>query len=185
MFPAVFLDRDGVLIENRSDYIREWSQVTIFTGTVPALTMLAASGFKIILVTNQSAVGRGLIPLQTANEINQKLIETIRLRGGHVDAVYMCPHHPTDDCPCRKPKPGLILQAANELSLDRTRSWMIGDAWSDLLAGQSAGLNHVVMVKTGRGSEQILQPQPKELGDFHLFENVQKAAEAIVSFKSI
>lgn len=184
MFPAVFLDRDGVLIENRSGYVRDWSQVTIFPDAAPALTTLAASGFKIILVTNQSAVGRGLISLQTANQINQELIDMIRLQGGHVDAVYLCPHHPNDDCPCRKPKPGLILQAANELSLDLVRSWIVGDAWSDLLAGQAAGLNNVAMVKTGRGADQLLQPQPKELGDFHLFENVREAAQAIVSFKS-
>jgi histidinol-phosphate phosphatase family protein len=185
MFPAVFLDRDGVLIENRSDYVRDWSQVSIFQNTFSALSAIHVTGYKTVMVTNQSAVGRRLISLQIADEINKKLVEVIHVNGGHVDAVYMCPHHPDDDCSCRKPKPGLFLQAAEELSLDLSRSWMIGDAWSDLLAGQAAGLSHTVMVKTGRGKEQLLQSQPKQLNGFHLFDNVLDAAQAIVSFKSI
>jgi len=181
MLPAVFLDRDGVLIKNRSDYVRDWSQVSIFPNAFSALSRLQLAGYKIILVTNQSAVGRGLVSLQTASAINQKIVDTIRMNGGQIDAVYMCPHHPDDDCACRKPKPGLLLQAADELKLDLNRSWMVGDAWSDLLAGQAAKLNGVIMVKTGRGSAQLLQPQPKELSAFHFFEDVLEAANAITS----
>lgn len=180
MFPAVFLDRDGVLIENRSDYVRDWSQVSIYLKTFLTLTRLHQSGYKIVIVTNQSAVGRGLLSLQTANEINKNLVDTIRLNGGHVDAVYMCPHHPDEDCACRKPKPGLILQAAKELSLDLSRSWMVGDAWSDLLAGQSAKLYGLALVKTGRGAEQLLQPKPEELEMFHLFDDVSEAVQSII-----
>ncbi len=183
MFPAVFLDRDGVLIENRSDYVRDWSDVSIFPNTISALSAIHLAGYKIVLVTNQSAVGRGLLSLQTADSINQQLVETLQQNGGHVDGVYMCPHHPNDNCLCRKPKPGMLLQAAQELSLDLSRSWMVGDAWSDLLAGQSAGLSHTVMVNTGRGAEQRVQPQPKELNGFHLVEHVLDAAQVIVSFK--
>jgi len=181
MFPAVFLDRDGVLIENRSDYVRDWSHVSIYSKTFSALARLHQTGYKIVIVTNQSAVGRGLISLQNAAEINRKLVHTIRENGGEIDGVYMCPHTPEDECECRKPKPGLLLQAAEELSLDLSRSWMIGDAWSDVLAGQAAGLHGMILVKTGRGGEELLQTQPKDLRSFLVFEGLSDAVHAIGS----
>jgi D-glycero-D-manno-heptose 1,7-bisphosphate phosphatase len=181
MFPAVFLDRDGVLIENRSDYIRNWSQVSIFPDTSEALASLRNAGYKIVVVTNQSAVGRGLITMETAEEINRKLVEHLRREGGHVDAVYMCPHQPEDACPCRKPKPGLLLQAAEELSLDLHRSWLVGDAWSDLLAGRAANIHRSILLKTGRGNGQLLQTRPDDLNSFRVADNITAAAEAITS----
>lgn len=180
MFPAIFLDRDGVLIENRSDYIRNWSQVRFFPDALEALSKTVIKNHKVVIVTNQSAVGRGLISLETANEINDQLVDFIKSHGGRVDAVYTCPHKPEDDCDCRKPKPGLLLRAADDLSLDLRRSWMIGDAWSDLLAGQAAGVRRVVMVRTGRGAEQLLLPRPIELQASHfIFNDLAQALDAI------
>ena len=179
MFPAIFLDRDGVLIENRSDYVRDWSQVKIFPDTVRALSLSAIKNYKVVIVTNQSAVGRGLITLETANEINKLLIDLICHHGGQVDGVYMCPHKPDDGCSCRKPSPGLLLRAAKELSLDLRRSWMIGDAWTDLQAGQAAGLRNVILLKTGRGTEQLLQPRPKLVDDHLVCDDLSDAMSAI------
>lgn len=181
MLPAVFLDRDGVLIENRSDYVRDWSQVAIYPMTYSALARLQRAGYKIVIITNQSAVGRGLISLETAEDVNHRLTNKIRENGAQIDGVYMCPHQPDGQCNCRKPKPGLLLQAVNELSLDVSRSWMVGDAWSDLLAGRAAKVRGAIMVKTGRASEQLLQPHPKELGVFHLVKDVLEAADVITS----
>jgi D-glycero-D-manno-heptose 1,7-bisphosphate phosphatase len=155
MFRAVFLDRDGVLIENRSDYVLDWSHVTILPGVIEALSGFQQEGFKIIVVTNQSAVGRRLMTLETAQDINDRLVTILKENGGWIDAVYMCHHSPEDRCTCRKPQPGLLLQAARELSLDLSASWMVGDAWSDLLAGQAAGLPGTIMVRTGRGIDSI------------------------------
>src|SRR5919109_46297 len=163
MFPAIFLDRDGILIENRSNYVRDWSQVKIFPEAINALSLPAVKNYKIVVITNQSAVGRGLITLQTARDINDRLVNLINRQGGQVHGVYMCPHKPDDGCKCRKPKPGLFFQAAEELSLDLKRSWMVGDAWSDIQAGQAAGLRQMILVKTGRGAEQLLQPRPDDL----------------------
>lgn len=184
MFPAVFLDRDGVLIENRADYIREWSQVRIFPKTFSSLKSIQNDGYKIVIVTNQSAVGRGLITVETANEINERLVDLIRENGGQVDGVYLCPHRPEDDCECRKPKPGLLLQAARELSLDLSRSWMIGDAWSDMLAGQAVCLRGTIMVRTGRGRGQLLQPQPGNLTSFSIADNLAVATQTILAKNS-
>jgi D-glycero-D-manno-heptose 1,7-bisphosphate phosphatase len=171
------------LIENRADYVREWSHVTLLSGTVEALRGFHAEGLKIIVVTNQSAVGRGLISFETAQEINDRLIRTIIENGGWVDAVYMCPHQPQDRCTCRKPQPGLLLQAARELSLDLAASWMVGDAWSDLLAGQTAGLQGTIMVRTGRGANQLLEAQPVDVTSFIVCDDLFGAYKAITEIK--
>ena len=182
MFRAVFLDRDGVLIENRSDYVRDWSHVTIMPFVTDALSMLHKDSIKIIIVTNQSAVGRGLVTLETAREINDCLIKTLKENGGWIDAVYMCPHAPQDHCTCRKPQPGLLLQAARELSLDLRSSWMVGDAWSDVLAGQSAGVQGTIMVSTGRGSSQLSDSRPAEVQSFFISNDLFSAVRTITDF---
>lgn len=181
MHPAIFLDRDGVLIENRSDYVRDWSQVKIIPEAIHALSLTPARNYKIVIVTNQSAIGRGLVRPENAEEINRRLINLIQDHGGQVDGVYICPHKPDDDCFCRKPKPGLLIQAANELSLDLQRSWMIGDAWSDVQAGQRAGVRHTILLKTGRGTEQLLEPSPEEITGSLIFDNLLRAFDAIFS----
>jgi D-glycero-D-manno-heptose 1,7-bisphosphate phosphatase len=181
MFPAIFLDRDGILIENRSNYVRDWSQVKIFPEAINALSLSAVNNYKIVIITNQSAVGRGLITLETARDINDRLVNLIHRQGGQVDGVYMCPHKPDDGCKCRKPKPGLFFQAAEELSLDLKRSWMIGDAWSDVQAGQAAGLRQMILVKTGRGAEQLLQPRPDPISNYLIFDDLPQAMGAIFS----
>jgi D-glycero-D-manno-heptose 1,7-bisphosphate phosphatase len=179
MFPAIFLDRDGVLIENKSDYVRDWSQVKILPEAIRAISLSALKSYKIVIVTNQSAVGRGLISLETADEINSRLVNLIHHHGGQVEGVYMCPHKPEDGCFCRKPKPGLLLQAAKELSLDLHRSWMIGDAWSDVQAGQTAGVRRAILLKTGRGKEQLLQSRPIHITNHLIFDNLTQAFDAI------
>lgn len=179
MHPAIFLDRDGVLIENMSEYVRDWSQVKIFPDAIRALSHSAIKNYKIVIVTNQSAVGRGLISLETAKDINGRLVDLIHHYGGQMDAVYMCPHKPDDSCFCRKPKPGLLLQAAKELSLDLQRSWMIGDAWSDVQAGQIAGVRQAILLKTGRGREQLLQSRPENITGHLIYDNLALAFDAI------
>jgi len=179
MLPAVFLDRDGVLIENRADYIQDWSQVVLLPNTISALSKFRNTKYKIVLVTNQSAVGRGLISLKTATEINEKLARVVEINGGRIDAIYMCPHAPEDHCDCRKPRSGLFLQAARELSLDLGSSWVIGDAWSDLLAGQAASLRGVILVKTGRGTVQLQQPKPDNLKSYLVFDDLSGALASI------
>ena len=100
---AIFLDRDGVLIENRAEYIREWSHVHVFPKALQALAHL--DDYKIVIVTNQSAIGRGLMSQAIAHEINNQLVQLIRENNGRIDGVYMCPHAPGDRCHCRKPNP--------------------------------------------------------------------------------
>lgn len=152
--PAIFLDRDGVIIENRENYVRSWYDVEIFPQAVDALVAISQIPYLVILVTNQSAVGRGYITYENAVYINQRLLAIIRAAGGRIDAVYMCPHLPEVGCACRKPQPGLIIQAAAELNIDLSQSVIIGDALTDIQAGQAAGIGELVLVRTGRGHLQ-------------------------------
>ncbi len=180
MDQAIFLDRDGVLNENRPDYVRDWSQVRIIPEAIRALSLPAIDNYKIVIVTNQSAVGRGLISLAAAQDINSRLVQAIRADGGKVDAVYMCPHSPAEDCQCRKPRPGMLLQAAGELSLDLRRSWMIGDTWSDLQAGQLAGVRQSILLRTGHGA-QLPPERHSPMTGYLTFDSLPHALLAIFS----
>lgn len=152
--PAVFLDRDGVLNENRADYVRTWQQVAFLPGVFQAMQRLATSPFVVVVVTNQSAVGRGLMSAETLAAINQGIVREVQQAGGRIDAVYACPHAPADGCACRKPQPGMLLAAAQALHIDLARSYLVGDAVSDLHAALAAGCQPV-LVRTGRGTKQI------------------------------
>lgn len=169
MRPALFLDRDGVIIENRSNYVRQWEDVDIYPQAMSALVQLTAFPCSIVIVTNQSAVGRQLITERLADEINHRLVTKIEEAGGRIERVYMCPHAPWENCECRKPKPGLFLRAAIDLSLDLSRSLMIGDAVSDLEAAKKAGVGNLALVLTGRGREQSLDPQLQSLRPFTIY----------------
>jgi D-glycero-D-manno-heptose 1,7-bisphosphate phosphatase len=178
--PAIFLDRDGVIIENRPTYVRHWSEVVIYPQALQALARIRLSPYKIVIITNQSAVGRGLMPLETAVMINQRLIAAIQQAGGRIDGVFMCPHAPEEECQCRKPKPGLLFQAAQALDLDLSRSIMIGDALSDLQAGQAAGLPLTVLVRSGRGRQQERLPLPAGLKPFLTYNTLAEALADLV-----
>ncbi len=166
--PAVFLDRDGVIIENRAGYVRTWDDVAFYEQALEALRLMRPLPCAIVIVTNQSAVGRGIISLAQAEAINRRVVEHIRSRGGRVDAAYLCPHAPGTGSSCRKPQPGMLLQAARDLNLDLSRSWMVGDALTDLQAGQAAGVAQTVLVRTGRGEAQLSLPEAANLGDFRV-----------------
>jgi D-glycero-D-manno-heptose 1,7-bisphosphate phosphatase len=175
MYPAIFLDRDGVIIENRPNYVRTWADVEIYPQALEALVKLSKSDYKLVMVTNQSGIGRGLIPFEVADEINQKLLTKIHVSGGRIDGVFMCPHAPADNCDCRKPAPGLLLQAADALSLDLSHSYMIGDALTDLQAGLAAGVKQVVLVRTGRGADQEALPAAAEFDPFPAYTDLSAA----------
>lgn len=180
VYPAIFLDRDGVIIENRPAYIRSWADVSFYPLVLETLAEASASPYKIVIVTNQSAVGRGIISLEAAMEINQRVVKVIEEHGGRVDGVFMCPHAPEEGCWCRKPNPGLFFQAAEALGLDLERSIVIGDALSDLQAGQSAGVGLTVLVLTGRGQSQINRARPDHLKPFLTFPTLVEALQHLL-----
>jgi D-glycero-D-manno-heptose 1,7-bisphosphate phosphatase len=182
---GIFLDRDGVIIENRTNYVRSWDDVYIYPQALAALIKISKFPQKIIIVTNQSAVGRGIVSYETADAINRRLVAKINKSGGRIDGVYICPHRPDEGCNCRKPHPGLIQQAAIEHSLDLRRSMMIGDAITDLKAGLAAGIQIVVLVKTGRGRQEANLQEASKLGKFQISENLDEAISTLIVNKSI
>lgn len=148
---AVFLDRDGVINFNRDDYVKSWAEFHFLPGVLTALKRLAASPFSVIVITNQSAVGRGLLRVHDLEQIHTNMTQFIQSYGGRIDRIFYCPHHPEDGCNCRKPKPGLLIQAAHNLNIDLGRSYLVGDAVSDIQAGFAAGCTPL-LVLTGRGA---------------------------------
>jgi D-glycero-D-manno-heptose 1,7-bisphosphate phosphatase len=156
--PAVFLDRDGVIIENRADYVRSLADVAFLPGALEALARLnqARPGWAILMATNQSPVGRGLLTLEAVQAINGYVLEHVYAAGGRIDQIYLCPHHPQAGCACRKPAPGMLLQGAAEWGVDLATSVFIGDAASDVLAGLAAGVRPL-LVRTGLGADQAAE----------------------------
>jgi D-glycero-D-manno-heptose 1,7-bisphosphate phosphatase len=181
MNPAIFFDRDGVIIDNVPDYVRSWADVKFIPGALSALAVLAGSPYKIVMVTNQAVVGRKFLSLEQAWEINDRIVAEIERAGGRVDGVYICPHAPDENCACRKPRPGMILQAATELDIDLGQSFLIGDALSDLEAGVRAGVAQNLLVRTGRGAAQALLPEASAWAPLRVYDRMETAVEAILS----
>ena len=155
--PAVFLDRDGTLIEH-VPYLDDPTRVRLLPSTGEALRRLADAGFARVLVTNQSGIGRGRITHECVEKIHWEVQSQLAEQGASLDAVYYCPLVPSEsdrtrlEHPDRKPGPGMLLRAARDLSLDLATSWMVGDLISDALAGHYARCRGSILVRTGIGN---------------------------------
>jgi len=148
---AVFLDRDGVINRPPPEglYLTSADDFILLPGVAEAIGRLNQAGFRVIVVTNQRGIARGLVSARTVEEIHARLRMAVREDGGEIDHVYVCPHDYGDACACRKPKPGMLQQAAREYFLNLAECWMVGDKACDIAAGQAAGC-HTVMV-SGEG----------------------------------
>jgi D-glycero-D-manno-heptose 1,7-bisphosphate phosphatase len=152
--PAVFIDRDGVICENRPDHVKAWSEFVFLPGTVEALASLTRAKTRLFVFTNQSAVGRGLMSRRTLDAVHEKMLDYLGGAGAHVEGILVCPHHPDDDCACRKPKPGLLLEAHDRFKVDLKRSFVVGDHHTDVEAGTEVGAE-TVLVRSGRGADSV------------------------------
>lgn len=181
--PAVFLDRDGTLIEN-VDYLGDPSHIRLFPGTAEALRRLRCAGYARVIISNQSGIGRGLLTHERVKEIHDELERQLAEHDAELDAIYYCPAVPTVDDPTqvehpdRKPGPGLLLRAAEELSLDLSGSWMIGDMISDVLAGRNAGCRGSILVRTGKPCPPAAEGQAS---DFPICDDILAAVDLILS----
>lgn len=146
---AVFLDRDGTL-NKYVGFLRDIDQFELMDGVAEAIKKINNSGYLAIVVTNQPVIARGEVTFEELEQIHNKMETLLGLEGAYLDAIYFCPHHPHKgyagevtelkfDCDCRKPKPGMLLQAAKDFNIDLSQSWMIGDSENDVLAGKNAG----------------------------------------------
>jgi D-glycero-D-manno-heptose 1,7-bisphosphate phosphatase len=153
--PAVFLDRDGTLTEARS-YPRSPDELVLQLGIAPWLRALRRAGFALVVVTNQSGLARGLFGWRELRAMHLRMRAELAELSIHLDGIYVCPHHPEGSvatlavrCACRKPAPGLLCRAADDLGLDLRRSWMIGDFTSDVAAGKRAGCRTALVASAG------------------------------------
>ncbi|MFO7626760.1 MAG: HAD-IIIA family hydrolase [Candidatus Fermentibacteraceae bacterium] len=180
----VFLDRDGVINENRRDYVRSLSQWIPLPGVFKAMARLCSAGHPLIVVTNQSGIARGFFDEAELTKIHDRMNTMMRSAGGSFAGIEYCPHAPWDGCACRKPETGLIDRALMRLSLPERSGWIVGDAETDMELGRRTGLR-TVLVLTGRGGAQLDQiirdgsPRP----DF-VSEDLGSAADLILGYES-
>ena len=160
---AVFLDRDGVLSVEGGEYVTRPELLRLLPGAGEAVARLNAAGYQVFVFTNQAGVGRGCMTPQALDAVHARLKHEIARSGGSLEAIYACPHTPENGCECRKPRPGMLLQAAHEHAVDLTQSYAVGDTPRDIMAGQAAGC-HTLLVLSGHthayDAADFPDPQP-------------------------
>ena len=149
---AVFLDRDGTLIEEK-EYLHKPEQIVLFPGAVEALQRLGDAGFRLFLVTNQSGVGRGYFTMEDVAKVHAYLTDELARAGVKFEKIYVAPEHPDAPSRGRKPSPQFLFDARDEFGIDLAQSYMIGDKQIDLECGWNAGVKTSILVRTGYGSE--------------------------------
>ena len=151
---GLLCDRDGTVIENRADYVRDPSHVRLFPQAVRALRRVCEQGVPVVLITNQSPIGRGILSLREVVAVHRLVVGSLRAAGARIAGTYLCPHAPADGCGCRKPEPGMVRAALDRFRLDPGRTALVGDSVEDMLAARRGGV-HGLMVRTGRGAGHV------------------------------
>jgi D-glycero-D-manno-heptose 1,7-bisphosphate phosphatase len=184
MKPAVFVDRDGTLIEEVG-YLDRLERLAFFPFTVDAVRVLNRSGLAVVVVTNQAGIARGIVREAFVEEAHRHIADRLQAGGARIDGFYYCPHYPEGTveqyrrtCDCRKPQPGLLRRAAADLDLDLERSFVVGDRWHDLAAGQAVGARGI-LVRTGLGWKDESDPHPGTVPDA-IVDNLMDAAAWIL-----
>ncbi|NOX32883.1 MAG: D-glycero-beta-D-manno-heptose 1,7-bisphosphate 7-phosphatase [Deltaproteobacteria bacterium] len=176
----VFLDRDGVINIDSSSYIKNESEFEFIPKSPEAVALLCQNGFQVIVITNQSLIGRKMASPQQLDAVFEKMKKGIEKAGGRIKDIFFCPHTPEDNCFCRKPKPGLILNARDKYHLDLDQSCMVGDSAKDIECAQNAGCSKVLLVKTGNGSKAQKELSLKGITPDHIACDLYEAALWII-----
>ncbi len=178
--PAVFLDRDGTINEEMG-YINHPSRFKVFPQAAAALRRLREAGLKVVVISNQSGVARGYFSQALMEDVHRQLSEVLAAGGAGLDGIYLCTHHPNAGCPCRKPKPELILQAARELDLDLKRSYLIGDRYTDVQTAANAGVRGLLVLNGyGRGEYEFLR-EKAAVSPVYVAQDLEDAAAWILA----
>ncbi len=173
----VLLDRDGVINHDSDHFIKSPEQWLPIEGSLEAIALLNQHGYKVVVVTNQSGLARGLLNVVTLEQIHAKMQRMTAEKGGKIDAIYFCPHGPDDECSCRKPKPGLLEAFADDHNTSLNDVPVIGDSLRDLQAAQAVGASPM-LVKTGKGEKTLLENPNLNIP---VFDNLYEAAKYITS----
>jgi len=178
MQPAIFLDRDGVINENRADHVTAWDEFVPVRGALAGLRSLAELGLPVFVVTNQAIIGHGRVTVAQLDALHARMRDLVARHGGRITGVYACPHRAEDHCDCRKPAPGMFRQAAREHDIDLAASYYVGDALTDIAAGQAAGCT-TLLVRSGRGLTQLLRQQAQSYSGYYIARDLSHAARFI------
>lgn len=173
----VILDRDGVINEDSPRHIRSPEEWVPIPGSLDAIARLNRAGFRVVVATNQSGLARRLFNIVTLNQIHETMHRQLAEVGGHIEAIFICPCLPRDDCACFKPNPGMLLDIAKRLRLSLDDVCYVGDKISDVEAARAAGAQPI-LVKTGHGQKTI-EKNP-DLGDVGIYDNLAQAADALI-----
>lgn len=156
----IILDRDGVINHDSDDFIKSPAEWEPIEGSLEAIARLNYAGYKVVVITNQSGIARGLLDVETLNRIHSKMHRMLAQVGGKIEAIFFCPHGPDDKCDCRKPKDGAFRELASRLRLSLENIVAVGDSLRDIQAAQSAGAKPV-LVRTGKGESTLKKGIPK------------------------
>lgn len=176
--PLIILDRDGVINYDSPNYIKSPEEWRAIPGSLEAIATLNRSGYEVLIVTNQSGIGRGFYTFEILDLIHEKLIYELAAVGGHIEKIFFCPHHPDDRCECRKPKPAMFHQIKKEYQVDLTKTFFIGDSLVDIQVAFEVGCKPI-LVLTGNG-KKALESQSPLLAKVPYFNNLAEASEIIL-----
>ncbi len=174
---VVFVDRDGVINKDRADYVKGWREFELLPRSLDAMKLLAANGYRVIVITNQSVINRKMVTEAELQNIHDKMTETVAAHGGRIEAVYYCPHAPDDGCNCRKPEPGLILRAQADYALDASETCMVGDSLKDIECARRAGCGKAILVRTGHGQETEQLCRKAAIAPDHVADDLMAAVQ--------
>lgn len=177
----VILDRDGVINEDSDDYIKSPEEFIPIEGSLSAIAQLNHAGYRVVVASNQSGIARGFFDLDTLNRMHDKLHTLLQHEGGHIDAIFFCPHHPEEGCDCRKPKPGMLQEISERFKTDFTDITFIGDSVGDIRAAKAVDVDFM-LVKTGKGKRTMKKHKKDNLLDnIPVFDNLSSAVKQLVS----
>jgi D-glycero-D-manno-heptose 1,7-bisphosphate phosphatase len=179
MLSAVFLDRDGVINENRVHHVTCWCEFRFLPGAPEAVARLCNAGVRVFVVTNQAIINRGLVSRELIDGLHSRMLGELRQRGANIEAVACCPHRPDEGCTCRKPRAGMLFDLARRHVVDLSTAAVVGDALSDVEAGQSAGCR-TVLVLTGRGCQELQHAVARGKNGFLIARDLSAAAALLL-----
>lgn len=160
MHKAVFVDRDGVINQDLGKYITKPKEFFFLPGAVEALKKLHNSDFKVLIITNQGGIGKGIYTEKDVEDIHKKMYKLLEKEGIKIDGLYYCPHHPKEDCGCRKPRLGMVNNAIKDHKIDVKKSFFIGDKTSDIKAGKDAGCKTFLVMTGYAGHDKLCDVKP-------------------------
>ena len=174
---AVFLDRDGT-VNTEVDYLSSVKDLRLIRNTAKAIRFLNQNKIKVIIVTNQSGISRGLFSIDDLDNVHDELKRRLRRKGAYIDAIYYCPHHPDDECSCRKPKSGMFKLAAKDFDLKLNKCYVIGDKLTDIKSAHNISARGI-LVRTGYGKSEQNKLKEADVMPEHIAENLYEAVKWI------